>query len=168
MSRSSKPRKKYRPKYNEDQMKAAYKDVIFSRSEEDVSEHAAAETILALRVSLQSLIDGTATATDYNALSAAANVAIVLCEKGAGSDHYAECAAASRVLARCRYQYAETGVFQIPASDAKTVAEMIDVREAQFRADGYKAWIDYQASAIAAKRVMEGDVIKPQDLVEAP
>ena len=70
--------------------------------------------------------------------------------------------------ARCRYQYAETGVFQIPASDAKTVAEMIDVREAQFRADGYKAWIDYQASAIAAKRVMEGDVIKPQDLVGAP
>ena len=168
MSKSSKPRKKYRPKYTEEQMRSAPNDVIFSRSEEEVSSDAAKGIIYALRVSLQALIDGTASATDYNALSAAANVAIILCEKGVGSEHYDECSAASRVLARCRYQYAETGVFQIPASDAKTVAEMLDVREAQFLAEGYTAGIDYQAASIASSRLKEGNVIKPEDLVEAP
>lgn len=168
MSRSSKPRKKYRPKYTEDQMRSAPNDVIFSRSEEEVSAEAARQIIFSLRVSLQSLVDGTATATDFNALSTAANVSIILCEKGVGADHYDECSAASRVLARCRYQYAETGVFQIPASDAKTVAEMIDVREAQFLAEGYTAGIDYQAASIASERLMKGNFIKPEDLVEAP
>jgi len=51
---------------------------------------------------------------------------------------------------------------------AKTVAEMIEVREAQFLAEGYTSGLDYQAAAIAHKRLTEGNVIKPEDLEVAP
>lgn len=168
MSRSSKPRKKYRPKYTEDQMRSAPKDAIFSRSEDEVEADAAESIIAALRISLIQARNGKATYKDFNSLSAAANVSIVLCEKGVGAEFYGICRAASMELARCRYQYDQIGKFLLSEDAAKTVAEMIEVREAQFLAEGYTSGLDYQAAAIAHKRLTEGNVIKPEDLEVAP
>lgn len=156
---SKKPRKKYRPKYTAEQMLAASQDAIFSRSSEEIRPEAASEVFAALGLSLASMKAGRATYVDFNALATAGNIGTVLCEHGVGREYLQACLDGLRALAQIRERYNRIGRFVPTGEEAKLVADMLTVREAQLLADGYTAGLDYQAAQIVHDRIKRGVVV---------
>lgn len=156
---SKKPRKKYRPKYTLEQMRAASQDALFSRSTEEVRPEAARDVFAALALSLASMKAGRATATDFNALTTAANIGTVLCEHGVGREYLAACKASAMALLQVRERFYRLGRFVPTGEECRLIAEMLEVREAQLLAEGYTAALDYQAAKIVHDRLKRGVVL---------
>jgi len=162
MKRHQKPKKKHTPLTDEarKQMAERIQNTLHSRCTEEVPASEATSRGRNLFMSLLKMESGTASASDFNDLSAAANMSIVLCEKGIGSEHLAVCIQASTDLAICRDEYGDTGVFKISQKAAESLREMIDIREAQLKAEGYTAGLEYQAASIVVDRINRGCVVR--------
>lgn len=167
MAKSKKPRKAYRPHYSRDAQLEAATDALFKRSAESVNQAAADDILLSLDASWLHLRKSTATALDMNALTTAANMAVVLAEKGVGAEFLDVCCKASIELQRVKTYHAQCGRYVASGLGIKLIREMIDVRYAQLTADGYCAGLDYQAAQIVADRMREGCVLTNADLKAA-
>lgn len=167
MAKTKKPRKAYRPRYSYSDQCAAAQDALFQRSTEEVTTDAADEMLIALDASWVLLRQGLATTTDLNALTTAANMAVVLAEKGVGSEFLDVCCKASVELQRVKNYYEKAGRFVATGLGIKLIREMIDVRYAQLTAEGYCAGLDYQAAQVVADRMKEGCVLTDVDLKAA-
>lgn len=168
MSKTKKPRSKaYRPRFSYDDQCAAAQDALFRRSAEDVTDESAGEMLIALDASWTLLRQGKATSTDMNALTTAANMSVVLAEKGVGAEFLDVCCKASLELQRVKTHFAKVGHYVATGLGIKLIREMIDVRYAQLTAEGYCAGLDYQAAQIVADRMKEGCVLTDADLKAA-
>ena len=148
-------RKRYRPKYTAEQLLQAGQDALFTRSREEI-EPATTQTIsIALLEAMDAMKKGEASATHFNLLATAANLAAVLCENGIGSEYIDVCKRGLAELKSTRERYYKTGKFLFTGEAIRAVTEVIEVREAQLLADGYTAGMDYCAAKIAHGRLME-------------
>lgn len=154
----SKPRKKYRPKYTQDQILSASQNALFARSAEGIDPESLGCVFQSLWLALDAMKTGKATHKDYNILSSAANISTVLCERGIGREYVDICASALKELAHARSRHTKTGHYGLSGTGARVIGEMIEVREAQLSADGYTAGMDYQAAQVVCERLRTGVV----------
>lgn len=167
MARSKKPRKAYRQRYSHKDQLAAASDALFSRSEEEISQEAADEILMALDASWRLLRQGLATDQDINALTTAANMAVVLAEKGVGAEHLDLCCEAALELQRVKLHHSKVGRYVATGTGIRLIRELIDVRYRQLTAEGYLACLDYQAAQIVHDRMLNGEVLTHADLASA-
>lgn len=163
----AKPRKKYRPRYSLEQMRAAWKNTVYSRSKEEVQSDEAKKIHDELMHAFDALRDGRAGWLEMQKLAVAANQAMVLCERGIGAEWFGVVVKSQEWLARAEYYFHDHGEFRIPADGLIAILDMIDVRVAQLSADGYTTGMDFQAAMIVEQRARDRIVITRADVTEA-
>ena len=153
-------RKAYRPKYSLHEQMQASRRALFTRSKEQVFKETADMILTALDGSWRHLRAGNATDDDYNALTTAANLCIVLCERGVGAEWRDVVSRAMRAMQEVRDRHTKIGRYVATGEALTLIREMIDVRYAQLTADGYHAGLEYQAAEIVADRCARKHFIK--------
>lgn len=153
----SKPRKQYRPKYSRQQMADKVRLALMGRSNEIVSDAGAAmELVIFLWQYFADLKAGTLDHKGYNILCAAANIVVILCERGIMPEMLETCVEAQTHLDRAKDYWRADGRFYVPESAYAAIAALIETRDTIMHADGYTAGLEYQAAAIVADRLNEG------------
>lgn len=153
----SKPRKQYRPKYSRQQMADKVRLALMGRSNEIVSDAGAAmELVIFLWQYFADLKAGTLDHKGYNILCAAANVVVILCERGIMPEMLETCVEAQTHLDRAKDYWRADGRFYVPESAYAAIAALIETRDTIMHAEGYTAGLEYQAAAIVADRLNEG------------
>ena len=153
----SKPRKQYRPKYSRQQMADKVRLALMGRSNEIVSDAGAAmELVIFLWQYFADLKAGTLDHKGYNILCAAANIVVILCERGIMPEMLETCVEAQTHLDRAKDYWWADGRFYVPESAYAAIAALIETRDTIMHADGYTAGLEYQAAAIVADRLNEG------------
>lgn len=153
----SKPRKQYRPKYSRQQMADKVRLALMGRSNEIVSDAGAAmELVIFLWQYFADLKAGTLDHKGYNILCAAANIVVILCERGIMPEMLETCVEAQTHLDRAKDYWWADGRFYVPEAAYAAIAALIETRDTIMHADGYTAGLEYQAAAIVADRLNEG------------
>lgn len=153
----SKPRKQYRPKYSRQQMADKVRLALMGRSNEIVSDAGAAmELVIFLWQYFADLKAGTLDHKGYNILCAAANIVVILCERGIMPEMLETCVEAQAHLDRAKDYWLADGRFYVPESAYAAIAALIETRDTIMHAEGYTAGLEYQAAAIVADRLNEG------------
>lgn len=153
----SKPRKQYRPKYSRQQMADKVRLALMGRSNEIVSDAGAAmELVIFLWQYFADLKAGTLDHKGYNILCAAANIVVILCERGIMPEMLETCVEAQTHLDRAKDYWRADGRFYVPESAYAAIAALIETRDTIMHAEGYTAGLEYQAAAIVADRLNEG------------
>lgn len=153
----SKPRKQYRPKYSRQQMADKVRLALMGRSNEIVSDAGAAmELVIFMWQYFADLKAGTLDHKGYNILCAAANIVVILCERGIMPEMLETCVEAQTHLDRAKDYWRADGRFYVPESAYAAIAALIETRDTIMHAEGYTAGLEYQAAAIVADRLNEG------------
>lgn len=153
-------RKAYRPKYSRQQMADKVKLALMGRSNEIVSDASGAtELVIFLWQYFADLKDGTLGHKGYNILCAAANIVVILCERGIMPEMLETCAEAQAHINRAKDYWKSDGRFYVPESAYAAIAALIETRDTIMNAEGYTAGLEYQAAAIVADRLNEGHTL---------
>jgi hypothetical protein len=83
------------------------------------------------RAALDALRRGQATETDTNNLAVAANISMVLCERGFGAEYLPDVMAAQDALVRILARAARTGRYAADGPGLQALAQFVEIHEAQ-------------------------------------
>jgi hypothetical protein len=153
-------------KYTKEEQIATLRTALSSRCEEVIDPDHINKTIAKAYAALLAIDSGQADTRHLEVLVEAANASVVLCEVGIGGEFAAACAEASVALVSCIHVFRTTGDIRLSPEQVAAVAEMIEVREAQLRADGYTEGIEFRAAETVEKRLKDGHVVTVEDIAE--
>lgn len=137
MSRTKKPRRKaYRPRviHAMDALRPLARSQMAQQIAQPLAEDQTRDLGLQYHSALEAVRTGTALWTDCDTLANAANIALVLVERGIGAEYLPAVHAAQEAIVRMVLRGNDTGRFVLDGPGLQAVSALVDLHDAQLEA----------------------------------